>query len=221
MRPVRCVLFDFGNTLFGHRSLVETISSCSIELGRPLDPAAACQLAEEIDEAAHSPDELRRGRDLDADVWTSRWQVLYGIADGVMPGLGRAVMNDMHAPHAWTPYSGTIATLRQLRSCDTAVGVVSNTGWDIRSVIRAAGVADCIDEFTLSCEIGLVKPDPAIFALACATLAADPAETLMVGDDPRADSGAVAAGLRALLLPPCAPGGDNGIESVVRIACSR
>ena len=45
--------------------------------------------------------------------------------------------------------------------------------------------------FVLSYEVGEVKPSPEIFLEACFRLHADPAETLMVGDDPVADAGAV------------------------------
>jgi hypothetical protein len=37
----------------------------------------------------------------------------------------------------------------------------------------------------------------------------------MVGDDPRADSGAVLVGIRTLLLPVQPPHTDNGIAAVL------
>ena len=43
-------------------------------------------------------------------------------------------------------------------------------------------------------------------------------EVVMVGDDPRADSGAVLAGVRTLLLPVLPPRTDNGIGSVIDFA---
>ena len=51
--------------------------------------------------------------------------------------------------------------------------------------------------------MSFVKPDPQIFAIACASLGLSADEVLMVGDDPRSDGGAVMAGVRTLLLPPC------------------
>lgn len=215
--PVRCILFDFGNTLFGHDDLQSTLSACSARLDRPLAPAQAAQLAADIEAAAHTPDELMHRRDLDAAVWAARWEVLYGLGDDLVPGLGSAVMHDMHDPQRWVPYAQTNSTLRELHRAGLAIGVVSNTGWDIRPVFRCWGVDDCIDEFTLSYEAGLVKPDPAMFEQACRRLGADPAITLMVGDDPIADSGAVAAGLQVLLLPRCSPGRDNGVVSALRL----
>jgi putative hydrolase of the HAD superfamily len=60
-----------------------------------------------------------------------------------------------------------------------------------------------------------VKPDLEIFSVACESLGLSPEDVLMVGDDPRADSGAVVAGIRTLLLPPLPAHADNGIAAVI------
>ncbi len=51
--------------------------------------------------------------------------------------------------------------------------------------------------------------------MACESLGLAADEVLMVGDDPRADSGAVVAGIRTLLLPAFPTHADNGIDAVV------
>ncbi|MFG3365688.1 hypothetical protein ACGF0K_11975 [Streptomyces sp. NPDC048156] len=54
--------------------------------------------------------------------------------------------------------------------------------------------------------------------LACDELGVAPAEALMVGDHPAKDGGAVAAGLRAYVLPAgAAPGARRGLDAVVRL----
>lgn len=208
---VRGVLFDFGNTLFGHASLAETIAG----LGFGIDQADAADLAARIDAAAGHPDEAVHRRDLDAAVWAARWQHLYAVDDERWPGLGAAVDAAMHDPEQWLPYRDAAAVLRGLRAAGIKIGVVSNTGWDVRAPFAAHGLADAVDGFTLSCEVGAAKPDRAIFAIACARLGVEPAAVLMVGDDARADSGAGALGMPTLLLPPAPPGGDNGLALVL------
>jgi HAD superfamily hydrolase (TIGR01493 family) len=211
---VRAVLFDFGNTLFAHHSLADTIVVAAARLGHSVEPEWASTLAERITVTAHLPEELQHPRDLDAAVWSARWHVLYGAADDTVPGLGAAIYKAMHEPSSWLPYRDTVATLTRLRGAGVAVGVVSNTGWDIRAVFAHHGVDDLVDAFVLSCEVGAVKPSPAIFLAACTSLGVPPEAALMVGDDPSADVGATRVGMRTLLLPVAPPGADNGIAIV-------
>ena len=217
MSTVRAVLFDFGNTLFAHDSLATTIARCSERLGSQMDSDRAADIAATIDSAAHTTAELRHPRDLDAAVWQQRWAVLYGLADRDVDGLGAALLADMHDPERWLPFTATGTVLGALHANSVRVGVVSNTGWDVRTAFARHGLDELVDSYTLSYEAGCTKPDPRIFHLACTVLGAEPANVLMVGDDPRADSGAVAAGLRVLLLPPTPPGTDNALSTVLAL----
>jgi len=214
---VRGVLFDFGNTLFAHAPLGSTIGECARRLGVPMSDEQATDLADRIDAASMTPNELAHVRDLDAAVWGRRWKVLYSIADEWAERLGDAINSDMHDPLAWVPYTRSGETLRTLHDDGVLVGVVSNTGWDVRAVFAAHSMSQFVSSFTLSYEAGAVKPDHRIFDVACTSLGLDPAEVLMVGDDPRADSGAVLAGIRTLLLPALPPHADNGIGAVLDI----
>jgi len=214
---VRGVLFDFGNTLFAHAPLATTISECARRLGVPMSDEQATDLAGRIDAAAMTPDELAYVRDLDAAVWGRRWKVLYAIADEWVAMLGDAINTDMHDPLAWVPYTRSGEILRRLHEAGVSVGIVSNTGWDVRAVFTAHAMFEFVTSFTLSYEAGSVKPDRRIFEAACASLDLDPRQALMVGDDPRADSGAVLTGMRTLLVPAQLPHTDNGIAAVIDI----
>ncbi len=211
------VLFDFGNTLFAHASLAETIGESARRLGLQISEDDRVALAYRIDSAAMTAEELSHPRDLDSTVWRQRWQVLYGIADKWGQGLGEAINASMHAPAEWRPYSRTAATLRSLRAHGLSVGIVSNTGWNVREVFTQHGMSDAISSFTLSYEAGFVKPDRRIFETACESLGLAAADVVMVGDDPIADSGAVRAGIRTLLVPALPPRVDNGVADVLRL----
>ena len=212
------MLFDFGNTLFAHDPLGITIAECARRLGVPMSAQKAEDLAERIDAAAMTPDELAHVRDLDAAVWSRRWQILYGIADEWAAKLGDEINRDMHDPLAWIPYLQTGVTLRSLHDHGLAVGIVSNTGWDVRSVFAAHSMSEFVTSFTLSYETGAVKPDRKIFDAACDSLGLASDQVVMVGDDPRSDSGAVLAGIRTLLLPALPPHSDNGVGAVIPLA---
>ena len=97
------------------------------------------------------------------------------------------------------------------------VGVVSDTGWDIRPVFVHHGLDRFVDAFVLSCEHGDVKPAPGLFLAACAALGVAPEHTLMVGDNPLSDGGAVDAGMSTLLLPVAEPGRRRGLDAVLRL----
>lgn len=217
MRDVRGVLFDFGNTLFAHASLAETIESVCAEMGEPRSTHWAEQLAAQVETAAHTADELQHPRDLDMNVWRARWHVLYSLADDEIPGLGSATYDAMHDPLLWFPYANAADTLSRIHSFGVPIAIVSNTGWDVRTVFVEHGLDPLVSAYVLSYEVGAVKPAPAIFRAACDALGVSAADCLMVGDDVRADSGAVAAGLRVLLLPARPRGDENGVEAAARI----
>ena len=217
MPDVRGVLFDFGNTLFAHPSLADTIIDVCRHLGEPQSTEWALGLAARVDTAAHTAEELLHPRDFDADVWRSRWHVLYAVADDEIPGLGVAIYDAMHDPLQWRPYTAARSTLARIHAADVPIAIVSNTGWDVRSAFVAHDLDQFVDEYVLSYEVGAVKPDARIFQTACDALGVAAAGCLMVGDDARADSGAVTLGLRVLLVPAMPPGSDNGVDAAVRI----
>jgi len=97
------------------------------------------------------------------------------------------------------------------------IAIVSNTGWDVREVFIAHRLDRFVSAYVLSYEVGAVKPAAAIFEFACDALGLPPTECLMVGDDAGADSGAVSAGMRVLLVPARPPGADNGVDAAARI----
>lgn len=112
------------------------------------------------------------------------------------PGLHDALYERHMSPAAWTPYPDTAEVLRTLRDRGIGIGVISNIGWDLRPVFREHGLDAYVGAYVLSYEHGVQKPDPRLFATACAELDTDPRQVVMVGDSRRADGGAAALGCR-------------------------
>ena len=217
-RPFDAVLFDFGGTLFGHVTGPQLVTDAATAIGVHLDQQTAAGVWTEIDRAAMDPEELALGRDLDATVWSERWTVLYELADRVADGLGAAIDRSMHDPWAWIPHADAIPTLSALERSGVPIGVVSNTGWDVRSPFVVRGLDRLVTSFVLSCEVGAVKPDVAIFRTACAAVRSDPRRTLFVGDNPVTDGGAVVAGLTALVVAQAGLGEPHGLVGAGRLA---
>jgi FMN phosphatase YigB (HAD superfamily) len=78
--------------------------------------------------------------------------------------------------------------------------VISNLAAPYGPALRRL-LGDRVDGFSLSFEVGAMKPEPEIFAHACRNLALSPDQMLMVGDSHRSDvEGAEAFGMRAVRL---------------------
>ena len=135
-------------------------------------------------------------------------------------------------------YAGPLAvemTLRHMRSLASCVrcppqrlavlrglaehyrlGLVSNFdyGPTARGVLAEAGLAEFFQATVISDELGLRKPNAAIFARACALLGVETGSCLYVGDSHRADvEGATGAGMTALWIHAGTDKTDNVDEA--------
>jgi epoxide hydrolase-like predicted phosphatase len=78
-------------------------------------------------------------------------------------------------------------------------GIVSNSMAGAREREQAAyGFEDLVDDIVYSHEVGLAKPDPRIYALACTRLGVSPAEMVFVDDVEQNVTSAREAGLHAV-----------------------
>jgi HAD superfamily hydrolase (TIGR01509 family) len=218
MTPIRGVLFDWGDTLFSPPDAGEVIVSAAAERGARIDPKKARALWDELWEAGKMPQELAKGRDLSADAHRDVWTALFERANAVVPDIAGTLYERVMDPRAWIPYPDTAPTLKALRARGIRIGIVSNVPQNLRPIFAAHGLAELIDAFTHSYEVGAEKPEPTIFLHACRALGTEPQDTLMVGDHAVADGGAVRAGLRFHLLDAGgAADRPRGLDRVVRL----
>ena len=82
------------------------------------------------------------------------------------------------------------------------LGLLSNAHLGFLDRLRERGIVALFDDVVVSANVGLAKPDPAIFALAAQRLGVTPAGCLMIDDIAQHVDGARAAGLRAHLHDP-------------------
>ena len=76
------------------------------------------------------------------------------------------------------------------------LALLSNASRGFTERLRAAGVTAFFDETLVSGDIGLAKPDPAVYGFAASRLGVEPAACLMIDDQMRNIEGARTAGLR-------------------------
>jgi FMN phosphatase YigB (HAD superfamily) len=224
---VDAVLFDFQGTLATTEDPVEAVTSAAAACGATLAPRRVAALAEALTAAgrvggptpAIVPAELAQAwaaRDLDPAAHRTAYAGLAATVAPDIEGFGDAVYARLLQPAGWRVYADAVSTLVALRAAGARIGVVSNVGWDIRAVCRGLGLGQHVDAWTLSGEVGALKPSPAIFQAACRLLEVEPAHTIMVGDTV-ADAGAVDIGCRALIVPAAPPGAVNGLSAVLTL----
>jgi putative hydrolase of the HAD superfamily len=99
-------------------------------------------------------------------------------------------------------FDDVLPCLDAVRGQSLRVGVITNNdGPHQRAKLAAVGLTDVFDVVAISGEVGSGKPDPAIFAHACAAIGVDPGAALHVGDRLDTDAlGARGAGLLGVWL---------------------
>lgn len=222
-QPLRAVLFDVGDTLVRLDADAGSLVVLAAQtLGVDVEPEAAAGMWSMVLAEESVPHELAKGRDLSLARHREVWTELYRRcgADELAGGLAAALYDVTVSADAWSAFPDALDTLRALHEAGVPVGVVSDTGFDLRPVLRRTGLLPYVDTVLLSYEHGACKPDVSVFDAACAALGVEPAAVLMVGDNPYTDGGATRAGLTTLLLPP-PTAGARGLARVLRLVQDR
>ena len=99
------------------------------------------------------------------------------------------------------PRRGALETLTELKFRGYPIGLVSMCAPDAPAMWRTSALAPFVDVEVFSSEVGLRKPDPAIFLHATGGLGVDPASCLYCGDGAYGElSGAEAVGMMSYLI---------------------
>jgi putative hydrolase of the HAD superfamily len=120
---------------------------------------------------------------------------------------------------AWTkrslqPRPDALETLAELRRRGHKLGLISVCSQDVPHVWDQTPLAGTLDELVFSCDVGVSKPDPRIYEIACERLGVGPPDCLFVGDGANDElPGAERAGMTALQLrapgEPLTPEGET------------
>jgi putative hydrolase of the HAD superfamily len=215
------VLFDAGDTLIrlsgsGEKLLHRAAAALGVER---LDPDRVAEVWRRVLDRSSTAEELAKGRDLSTTRHREVWIELYDAAgcDGLAPGLSEELYALTVRADSWEAFPDTVPTLRALRDRGLRVGVVSDTGFDLRPALDHLGLSPYLDSVVMSFQYGVCKPAVSVFRTASEQLGVKPDRTLMVGDNPLTDSGAVAAGMYVFLLPPPSADGPRGLGHILSL----
>jgi putative hydrolase of the HAD superfamily len=116
-------------------------------------------------------------------------------------------------------YPEVPGVLARLRAGGARLAVVSNWDVSLHDVLERTGLRPLVDAVVISAELGVAKPDPAIFRAALDRLGAGPDGALHVGDSVEDDvAGARAAGLEAVLVARNGAPAPEGVRAVRSLA---
>ena len=101
------------------------------------------------------------------------------------------------------PRADALETLAELRRRGHLLGLISVCTQDVPDVWAETQFADALDETVFSSDVGISKPDPRIYEIACERLDVEPADCLFVGDGANDElPGAERVGMTAVQLRP-------------------
>ena len=199
------VLFDVDDTLYDRRAAQGDILRHMIrrwpELFADRDEAAVFAAFDQSDR--DTVDHFYTSSDIRASrtVRTRRFLEALGRPDDRAAELTDLYVEAYREVNRPVPDAAVVLT-----ACarDHSVGVISNAFPDVQyHKLTTIGVRHLLHCIVLSEEVGIRKPDPAIFELACADLNVEPERALYVGDSFANDVvGAHAAGLASCWFNP-------------------
>jgi putative hydrolase of the HAD superfamily len=194
-RSISAVFFDVDDTLVDYgatarRSLDETMQAgAHFQLWQDVSEPHFARYAR--GEVEFEPMRIER---------TAAFLRALGRDAGPAAVLERARFDAMN--HSYALFDDVLSCLSALRERTLRLGVITNNdGPHQRRKLAMVGLTESFDVVAISGEVGVGKPDPAIFAHACAAVGVDPGAALHVGDRLDADAlGAQAAGLLGVWL---------------------
>jgi putative hydrolase of the HAD superfamily len=178
--PTRAVVFDLYDTLIRVDPDARTAHQAALAARLGADPVAFAR--------AWAATSLASNRgELTTVERVHEVQALLGIADaetGAADGVAEAVAAEEHAFLARETRVAPGATdlLDALRASGIRTGILSNCSPSVEATLAASGLRPRADAVLLSCDLGLVKPERAIFEAALAALEVAADELVYVAD---------------------------------------
>lgn len=214
--PIRVITFDWGDTLAANhgmpyvatqRRAMSGLAEDLRKLGLEVRDGWVQHTIDELEgqfrktiSSEHNPEHREMDMVAMLDGWLSQIVTMDVNADQLRRAIDRctATLTD-----TVIPYGEAAPALSVLKARGYRLGVLSHVPWPgdaCRSWFERHGLAGYFDFYSLSCEVGWIKPNPKHFRHALDQAGCKASEILHVGDHPERDiAGARAAGFRTCL----------------------
>lgn len=208
MSAIRAVTFDFWSTLYvpRDREQLDAIREARAAVLRDVLAGAGFPFPLDAVQTAFQPpsDFVGPAVTLDDTIDAMCGRLGAQPSPEVRRRLVRA-LDELAGQVRWEHAPGAPAVLRHFRQHDYKLGLVANVHFPssriVRQILAADGTLMYFQAFAFSDEVGVYKPEPAIFRhlLYHLDLDTESGAVVHVGDDPKADvAGARAAGLHTV-----------------------
>jgi HAD superfamily hydrolase (TIGR01509 family) len=202
VRGYRAVLLDWRGTLVHYHDAAWWIRRALEAVGRPRSTEIVGDVLQRLQGVAHLPEVLdaERREDLSWELNLEATLLRFERA-GLDPQLAEAVHRLDSDPANFPLYPDAREAIDAVRARGVLTAIVSDIHYDLRADVARHGLADRIDAYALSFEVGIQKPHPRIFTAALEALDVAVNDAVMVGDRASHDGGAAAIGMATLILP--------------------
>jgi putative hydrolase of the HAD superfamily len=186
--PLAAVLFDLDDTLhddtLAYRSAAQHVAR-DVAAEREVDAetllAAYIGLAESFWKNLSSAQFGKPLAGVRATMWAGALGAV-GLADDALAQRCSSAYNGYRKGYLQL-WPGALELLQNLRAAGHKLGLITNGFAEThREKIALLKLEDAFDEIFIADEIGLLKPDPRLFTLACERLGIAPGASAMVGD---------------------------------------
>lgn len=220
----RCILFDLGDTLWyrGDANIWWQLEALSNQRAVTLlrkhiadkflpnlsDEELGRRLRTAFNDCARAFIKSNPGLEANGPLVAIQTLEQWGI-EGLNLDLGNAIFEALRVriPESRPLFEDTLSTLAELQQRGFLLGVVTNRLWGgkpFQEDLQTLGLLNYFDppNIAVSADLGVRKPDPAIFLHALNALSIAPNEAVMVGDSLTADiAGAQALGIFSVWKP--------------------
>jgi HAD superfamily hydrolase (TIGR01509 family) len=194
------VVFDVGGTLLGFHDRAP-FREFLLEAGLPASDEDARAFHRHLIGIIVAGRDEAEGLGADNDELYNWWHGIFRKAWADKPALGDEMVEWLFAGRFDRLYADVVPALDALRQLGLGIGVLSNFGTHLRTILARFDLIPYFDFVVVSAEEGVAKPDPRIFGRVVAEAGRPVERILYVGDHLGDDvEGARGAGMDAVLI---------------------